>query len=117
MHVSVGCVKVFPRTPTGWRNIIAPGTIAIEAYHIAGPIFRARNSEETFSSAHRALPDLVVESAPRLIARTLRAAIVAAFVFRLSDIDNHSFEPTTLLVLGIEKMNDTLTICIFLDTV
>src|SRR5690606_42084477 len=39
--------------------------------------------------AHRALPDLVVESAPRLIARTLRAAIVAAFVFRLSDIDNH----------------------------
>src|SRR5690606_36450711 len=115
MHASVGRVKVFPRTPTGWRNVIAPGTIAIEAYHIAGPIFRARNTNDTFSSAHRALPDLVVESAPRLIAADFRAAIVAALFFRLSDIDNHSFEPTTLLVLGIEEMNDTLTICIFLD--
>src|SRR5690606_5021777 len=67
--------------------------------------------------AHRALPDLVVESAPRLIARTLRAAIVAAFVFRLSDIDNHTLEPIALFVLGIEKMNDTLSICIFLDTI
>src|SRR5690606_22768366 len=61
--------------------------------------------------------DLGVRSAPRLTARTLRAAIVAAFVFRLSDIDNHTFEPRNLLVLGIEEMNDTLTICIFLDTI
>src|SRR5690606_39340034 len=77
----------------------------------------ARNTIGTLSSAHRALPDLVVRSAPRLIARTLRAAIVAAFVFRLSDIDNHTLEPIALLVLGIEKMNDTLSICIFLDTI
>src|SRR5690606_33330297 len=59
----------------------------------------------------------VVESAPRLLARTLRAAIVAAFVFRLSDIDNHALEPRNLLVFGIEEMNDTLTICILFDTV